>query len=299
MKKDLFLLIILSLATLFIINLLFNSLIIAQNEDNETESQNENQSNAVSIIKFFPKEVKTGDIQFNMQIQNNLNETLENIAVFISGKGFSTYEIIPIEKLTPLERDYVFINGNFKESGNIILTIKINSEIFYQNVSVIDTGIKIENDKEFLKREILRNLSIELDNLKKKYVALELELSEKKEKGYAISNVNLEDLKKYMRDAESGIITEDINSAKANLKLAQDEYSYQKEKLDSAKIVPIITRIKENAVLISTIIGALLALFALSEILNRQTKSVAKTLGAVLKPLVKKGFKSKGEKKHW
>mgnify|MGYP001604000728 FL=1 len=298
MKKDLFLLIILSLATLFIINLLFNSLIIAQNEDNETESQNENQSNAVSIIKFFPKEVKTGDIQFNMQIQNNLNETLENIAVFISGKGFSTYEIIPIEKLTPLERDYVFINGNFKESGNIILTIKINSEIFYQNVSVIDTGIKIENDKEFLKREILRNLSIELDNLKKKYVALELELSEKKEKGYAISNVNLEDLKKYMRDAESGIITEDINSAKANLKLAQDEYSYQKEKLDSAKIVPIITRIKENAVLISTIIGALLALFALSEILNRQTKSVAKTLGAVLKPLVKKGFKSKGEKKH-
>ena len=292
MKKDLFLLIILSLATLFIINLLFNSLIIAQNEDNETESQNENQSNAVSIIKFFPKEVKTGDIQFNMQIQNNLNETLENIAVFISGKGFSTYEIIPIEKLTPLERDYVFINGNFKESGNIILTIKINSEIFYQNVSVIDTGIKIENDKEFLKREILRNLSIELDNLKKKYVALELELSEKKEKGYAISNVNLEDLKKYMRDAESGIITEDINSAKANLKLAQDEYSYQKEKLDSAKIVPIITRIKENAVLISTIIGALLALFALSEILNRQTKSVAKTLRLVFKHFIKMAFKS-------
>ncbi|MEK6872429.1 MAG: hypothetical protein AABW90_00270 [Nanoarchaeota archaeon] len=294
---------ILFLLALILISLLFNSLIIAQNGNNETsnETQIENISTtttAVSITKFFPKEVKVGDVQFNMQIQNNLNENLKNIAVFISGKGFSTYEIIPIEELTPLERDYVFINGNFKVSGNITLTIRINSEIFYENVSVIDTGIKIEDDKEFLKKETLRNLSIELENLKKSYVALELELSGKKEKGYAISNINLEDLKKYMRDAESGIIIEDINFAKANLKLAQDEYDYQKEKLDNAKIVPIITRIKENAILISTIIGAVLAFFALSEILNRQTKSAATGLGLVFKRLIKMAFNGKWKKKY-
>ncbi len=291
------------LFSLLILISLISNLIIAQDEFNETsnETQIENitlTTAKVSITKFFPKEVKIGDVQFNMQVQNNLNENLENIAVFVYGKGFSTYEIIPIEELDPLERDYVFINGNFKESGNIILTIRINNEIFYQNVSVIDISIKIENSQEFIKKEALKNLSVELDNLKKNYASLELELSDKKERGYAISNIDLEDLKKYMRNTEVSIITEDINFAKANLKLAQEEYRYEKEKLDNAKIVPVITRIKENAVLISTIIGAVLALFALSELLKRQTKSLAKTLKLVFKFLVKMFFKNRNKKKY-
>lgn len=293
MKKRLFFTFLLLMFILGISNL-----IIAEDRiSNETSAGNLTIStDPILIIKFFPKEVKLGDVQLNMQIQNNLNETLDNIAIFIFGRGFSTYEIIPAEKLGPGERDYIFINGNFRESGNIILRIKINNEVFYENISVIDVAPKSTDNPELIKKAILINLSLELDNLKKNYASLELELSGKKEDGYDISGIKLEELKKYIRETESGIIIEDINSAKANLKLAQEEYIYQKEKLDNAKIIPIIAKIKENALLISTIIGAILAFFALSEVLKRQTKNAAKTITPILRPLIKNRFKKKNKK---
>jgi len=66
----------------------------------------------IEITKFFPKEVKLGDVQFNIQIKNNLDETLENVFAIVSGKGFSTYDVVPIDSLEPFGKDYIFVNGN-------------------------------------------------------------------------------------------------------------------------------------------------------------------------------------------
>ena len=85
----------------------------------------------ITITNFIPKEFKLGDGQFSIQVQNNKNETLDYIIAIVSGKGFSTYETIPIDVLDSGDKSYIIISGNFKEAGNINLTIKINREFFY------------------------------------------------------------------------------------------------------------------------------------------------------------------------
>lgn len=258
---------------------------------NITKNLNLSEEISVSITKFFPKEVKIGDVDFNIQIKNNLDDTLRNIAVFVSGKGFSTYEITTIEELVPLEKDYIFVKGNFRESGNITLKIKINNELFYQNVNVIDVGqkelVELREQEKLIKEETLKNLSIELENIKNDYTNLELKLSEKKDNNYDVSNIDLGDLKKYIRNIESSILTKNINEAEVNLGLAKEEYNYQKNKVDKTKSISILTRIKENALIITTIISAVLALFAISELLKKKGESTINVIKRVKKVISK------------
>ncbi|MEN9625808.1 MAG: hypothetical protein RL557_136 [archaeon] len=226
----------------------------------------------IEILKFFPKEVKTGDVAFNIQVKNNLDATFENVYAFISGSGFATYEVIPIETLGPFERDYIFVNGNLKESGSINLTIRIGKYIFYQQLYVFDIEKESENTEEEKKLEQLKELSMKLEDLKKNYTELELVISEKEDRDFDVTDINLEDLKKYIRSTESSILSQEVGEAAINLQLSIEEYKYQKEKVDIAKIIPFSTRIKENALIFSAIFGAILAFFALSELLKTKSQ---------------------------
>ncbi len=229
----------------------------------------------IEIIKFFPKEVKLGDVQFNIQVINNNNEVLDNVFAVISGSGFSTYDVINIEKLGAFEKDYLFVNGYFKESGNINLTIKINQYVYYQQISVIDVEDKNEKTDEEINKEILEKLSKQLEDLKENYTALELQLSEKEDNSYEVSGINLDELKRYLRTVQSDILSENILQAEINIRLAYDEYEYQKDRVDNAKVIPALKRLKENALVFSAIFGAILAFFALSELLKTNSKKIA------------------------
>ncbi len=254
------------------------SAVCAQNST-DTNTSIENKT-SLEIVNFIPKEFRLGDVQFSIRVKNNQNETQNNIITLVSGKGFSTYDIIPIESLEPEERDYLIITGNFKETGNITLKIKIDAEVFYQDVLVINPNKDIE-DIEQEKKNILSNLTAELNGLKIKYYSLEEDYLKKKEDSYDLSSVNIEQVKKYIRSTESSIITEDINGAKANLKLANEEYTDQKRNLENSKQISSILRFKDYAIIFSAIAGAFLTFFALSELLKRKGENIVGTIHKV------------------
>lgn len=265
---------------------------ISRNETNKTNITIENISlveiKDIEIIKFFPKEVKAGGVQFSIRVKNNKNQTLENVFAIIKGKGFSTYDVIPIEELVYNERDYIFVNGNLAESGEINLTIIIGKNIFYQQITVFDVSKKEQENEKEENLQRLNEVSQELEELKKNYIDLELEISEKKDNNYDVSSIDLEDLKKYIRNIESGVITKNFNEAEVNLKLAKEEYNYQKNKVDNAKLISILTRIRENALIITTFISTILAFFALSELLKKKGESTIHAIGRVKKVISKR-----------
>ena len=279
----------------------FIAFINAESDANQTLSD----SNLTSIIEtnitnitipsqeilfksFFPKEFKIGDAQFNIQVQNKKNDSLPNLIAFVTGYGFSTYEVFPVD-LGPEEKGYILVSGNFKKAGVITLKIIIENNFFYQNVSVIDEKNATEKELERLKkdeeqRNLLINISSQIEELKNSYDALELELEQKTEENFDISKINLNDLKSYIRSAESAIFEENTNKANINVKLAFEEYEIQKNKLNKVKSKSIIARIRENALIFSTIAGALITFFTLYELLKRKSeKVVSETTKMIIK----------------
>lgn len=237
-----------------------------------------NTSDSVSIINIIPRNFKLGDAQINIRVQNNDNITKTNLIALVSGKGFSTYDVVPIDSLSQGEQDYIILTGNFREPGNITLTIRIDDNIFKEEVSVIDQNVIEQQNQEKENKQIIANLSLEFESLKQNYTELENEYYDKKDNNYDVSKVSLDQLKTYMRSIDSNLLNEDIKNARANLKLANDEFIYQKNKLDSATTISILTRLKENAVLFSAIAGAILTFFALSELLKRKSENIVERI---------------------
>ena len=241
----------------------------------------DNLTETLVILDFIPKNFKTGDVQFNIKIQNNHSIVLNNIVPIISGKGFSTYNVVPIASLQPGEKDYVIVSGNFKESGTITLTIKIGEEIFYQDLIVEDIVEKeLEKEKED-KKGILTNLSLQLLDLKQKYYQLESNYFDKKDRDYDLSNVNLDEIKSYIQDIEIDLINEDIKGSTAKIKLAYESYENQKKKLEISKQKSSLYKLKDYSLIFSTIAGAMITFFALSELLKKKSKKVVGTIKKV------------------
>jgi hypothetical protein len=249
-----------------------------------TNSSMDNSSVAfqsLSLTNFMPQEVKLGDVQFNIQVQNNENTTVNNTFAFITGNGFSTYNIAPIDSLAPGEKDYIFVYGNLKQAGNITLTIKINDETFYQNVSVIDQSTESDQQKldelqaEQEKEQQIKNISDQLNALKQNFTSLQNEFGDKQSGNYDVSLINLNILDNYLHNIQADILTGNVNDANVNLNLANQEYLTQKNNLDNVKKVPLITILKNNVVLFSTFAGAILTVFALYELFKKKKEDIS------------------------
>ena len=245
----------------------------------------------ITFKNFLPKEFKLGDAQFSIQVQNNKKEKIENVMAFVSGKGFSTYDVIPIEFLEVGEKGYILVNGNFKEPGEIELTIKVNPFVFLQTVTVLGESQKdLERAQELAKQEeerakVLSDLSIKLDALKQNYTGLENILAEKEKENYDIKPLsgNLEELKKDIKSAEAGILGENVEEAKVSIGLASEDYKNILPKIDELKKLPKIIKFKEYALIFSAIAGAIITFFALYELLKKKSTAVASTITTTIK----------------
>jgi len=243
-----------------------------------SSSQDNSPNISVSIINLVPRNFKLGDTQISIRVQNNDNKVKTNLAALVSGKGFATYDVIPIDSLAPGEKDYIILLGNFREAGNLTLTIRIDDNVFKEEVSVVDQYLIEQQNQEEENRQILANLSAEFLILKQNYITLENDYYTKKDTNYDVSKVSLDQLKAYIRVVDSSILNEDVKNAKSNLKLASDEYLDQKNKLDSAETISILTRLKENAAFFSAIAGAIITFFALSELLRRKGEGIVQNM---------------------
>lgn len=217
-----------------------------------------------------PSTFNTGDVQFNIQIYNQGNETLKNLIPLLSGNGFSTSNIIPIDELSPGSTGYFLVIGHFSNPGNIELSIKVNSQAFLYNLTV-NSNVVQESQK--LSQELIQNLTIQLSDLKKIYSLLEQELTDKSGE-YDVSKINLADAKKYIRDTEAAILVQDTTKAQANLALAMEEIKDQQAKMSRVTPISTIDKIKSNAGTFSAIAGALITFFAVYELLKKKSSAV-------------------------
>jgi len=288
-KRDLFVLVFVSI---FLVSFAFaenetvnDTLVVNETGVNVTNNLTVNQTDNISIVDspslvikhFLPAETKIGDVQLSINVQNLKNETINNVYAYVSGDGFSSYNVVPIDSLKPEEKSYILVSGNFKKAGNINLTIIINQETFYQIVKISDDSVSTSAYNAAL----AANLSAELTDLKNKYSELESEVQSKKSDGYDVSGVNLADLKIMLRDAQTNLLSENLVQARVKIDLAQEEYGIQFAKMNNLKKVSLASKLKDNAVLFSTLAGAIITFFTLYELLKRKNEHLKEKIKSI------------------
>lgn len=268
------------------------------NPENETMNLTTNETNTINqngtsnqtnktieitdfeIINLTPKKAEAGDITFDIEVKNTGNVKIGGLVPIIIGRGFSTYDIVPIESLEPDEISHIYVMGNLEEEGDISLNIRIKEKLFYEIIRVEskeETNETKLREVEEARRESIKTLSERLEKIKEDYSSLESEIKKKKG-GYDLSSINLEDLKIFIRDAESSLAIGEAEKANASMILAQEELKNQENILDSAQKKPFTTKIRENLLLISTTVGAVVTLFAFYELLKKKKESVYKKI---------------------
>ena len=232
-------------------------------------SINQTSSEEPLLLKnVYPSNFNLGEAQFNIQIENKGNNTIENVIPLISAQGLLTSTIIPIEVLSSKSTGYILVIGRFTKNGTIPLEIRIGSQKMYYNLTINSELSPQISD------EIIIDLTLELKQLKQNYSYVEESISNKSELGYDVSSISLSDAKKYLREAESSILTSDISGAKANLKLASEELLDQNIKIANAKPISWFTKLKTNSLALSALAGALVTIFAAYELLKKKGTAV-------------------------
>lgn len=247
---------------------------------NESNSINQTaifQNKTIEIRGFFPSSVKVGDVQLNINVQNLGDTELTSLGAFVSGDGFSTYDMVPIDSLKPQEKSYILVSGNFRKAGEINLTIRINQEIFYRTVNVTDSSAVLAQMNKDLEDKVTSEYYI----LKENYSVLESAISLKKSQGYDVSGISLSDLKSLIRSAQENILSGNFNEANVKIGLAQDEYDTQSSKLLTVKKISIGQKLKDNAVLFSTLAGAIITFFTLYELLKKKKEHISQKIKSI------------------
>lgn len=235
------------------------------------------QNKTIEIKGFFPSSVKVGDVQLNINVQNLGDHELTSLGAFVSGDGFSTYDMIPIDSLKPQEKSYILVSGNFKKAGEINLTIRINQEVFYKIVNVTDSSAVLAQ----MNKDLENKVNLEYSQLKENYSNLESAVSVKKGEGYDVSGIGLSDLKSFIRSAQEFMLAGNFEQAAIKLGLAQDEYDAQSSKLASAKKISLGQKLKDNAVLFSTLAGAIITFFTLYELLKKKKEHISQKIKSI------------------
>ena len=138
------------------------------------------------------------------------------------------------------------------------------------------------------KKRQLKDLSSNLEILKSNYSDLEKQLAQKEDEGYNIKDINLEDLKKNIRDAQAGILGEHVEEARVDIGLTGEELSSIENKMMNLKKLSAIKRFKENIILFSSIAGAIITFFALYELLKKKSKEATTRIETIKQKAVKK-----------
>ena len=116
---------------------------ITENQTNSTENLTNNatisnetasQSPATNFImsNFLPKEFMLGDVQLNIMVQNTGTDNLSNLMAVVTGKGFASYDVTPIDTLGPGEKSYILVMGTFRQAGNITLTPALSPQLVFR-----------------------------------------------------------------------------------------------------------------------------------------------------------------------
>lgn len=238
------------------------------------------------LLNVTPEKAEMGDVILTINVQNTGNQPLKELTPIVSGSGFAAYDLGTIPSLAPGEIGETYIAGRFSREGEILLTIKISPKMFYKKIIVENPSqddVAAKQREEEQKQQRLQTLSESFTQLQHEYDALERSYLQKK-KAYDVSDVDLKDLNEFVNNVQTNLLSKDVDKTNVSLALARNEYNRQKERLDAAQKKPFLNKIKDNIVIISTIAGSLITLFALYEVLRKKQE----TLTTKVKELAKK-----------
>lgn len=231
------------------------------------------------VVNVTPDKALKGDVILNIDIQNTGNVELKNLLPVVVAKGFSTYDTVPIKKLSPGDTKTAMVSGTFDTAGEILISIKLQDEMFHDKITITQLQAAAINNsaaddaREKAKQAALKTISSDLDALKTEFTALEQQLSDMSS-DYYTSDVDLTDLRKLVMSAQSSLLAGEPDKANISTILAQREYKDQLDTLSRAKKRPFISKLKDNALLISAIAGAVIASFTLWEVLKKKKEGL-------------------------
>ncbi len=252
-------------------------------EEDQKEATNETNMTLTTteivdfIVTVTPTEATQGDVILTVNVENNGTVPLSNLIPVITGKGFSVYNVVPIEEAAPGKIATSYVLGQFSDPGNITLTIKINGKRITQTVAVEGSAQQSAEELEATKKEALAALSGQIEHLEKNYEQLESMLQEKQD-DYVLADVKLDKLKEYIRTAQSRMLAGQVKEANMSIILATTEYADVKNTVEHARKKSFFDKIRNNILLISSLAGAILTLFAFFEFVKRKQHGIYKKI---------------------
>ncbi len=235
------------------------------------------------IVEIQPKAAAKGDVLLSVKLKNNGNVLLQNLIPILVAKGFSAYDVVPIKALEPGTDAISYISGEFSAAGNILLTLKINDELFYDKIVIEDIKAADTEQKKLEETAIAANLdalNAQFEDLKDKYKELEIGIIAKRN-DYELTDVKLDDMKRYLLDAQINILSGSLQKANVSLMLALTEYNDQRFKLDHAPVRPFLQKIKDNLLLISGIATAIITMISFYELMKKKKQDIVQTVKSV------------------
>lgn len=236
------------------------------------------------VLKLVPDMFRAGDMQFSILFLNNGSAPFSTSSVGLTYPGFASYSVSVLDELGPGAKGFVLVSGKFEQEGSGNMTIQVGAISFVVPL-VVSAGAKGIVSSESLLDAHLSNVSAQLREVKQRYALLEQELATKRKEGYALGGISLDDAKVYLRDAEAALIRREPLEAQAGLALAEDELGLRSLQLSVVEKKSLLDTLKENAVLFSTLGGALVMFFTLYELLKKKSAVAVET---VKQKLVKK-----------
>ncbi len=219
----------------------------------------------ITLDKFFPNEVTTGETQLNIVLKNTGTVNLDDIYAIISGDGIAMLDKIPLEKLNVGGRDYVFAKINASKPGNIDVVIKIyvagNVKFKYVDQLVVAEPLKSAP------AEVINTaqLNSDFEQLKQKYRTLEQVYHDKKTQGYPVDLIydNLRAVFNHITETQSFLLQGDYKKAQTGLGVISANLDDIKEQLSSVQKEKETLRdkFKNNLLFFGSLAAALVSIF--------------------------------------
>ena len=252
-------------------------------------AQKQSTDKVIMIERIVPKNLSLGLQQVNILVKNGFVTEISSVSAEITGQGVRTVSVIPVPSIAPAEKDYIFVTVNATESGTHDAIIKLSAATPEGKVFVS----KIEQfSVEFMKVEPssgdpqlnASSLSAQLSQSREQLKDYDAEYLDKRAKGFMVSEVydaikgvkenveneqmalsedRLADVQKYLLRAQLGL--EEVKSGLQNARTEQKSWSES---------------LKDNALLITTVIAAFAAVIGLIDRQRRRIRRLRRKLAA-------------------
>ncbi|MEK6964075.1 MAG: hypothetical protein AABX70_06610 [Nanoarchaeota archaeon] len=228
----------------------------------------------LKLDKVSPKQLELGQAQLNVFVSNLYQSDASNVDAKVSGAGIKTLSSIPIGKIFSKDKDAVVLTVKVDESGTIDVLVRITGivggeEVALNEYAQVEVKAKETVPPVKISESEVEKISKEINQDKDDLNSLELEYQKKKADGYLVSE--LYDRVKYVRgllqEAQKSLLDNKYEDAKKTLSLVASSLDDLRQALqESTKVDKSLKdTIKDNALLITTIIGALVAVIGFLE----------------------------------